>query len=259
MDRDLIIQEYVKYGGVPGELTFQDDSDLPFLLEIQKSIYLLESGDTQRDTPRDTPSLGEQLFELQNTQIVAQYGTDEHREELNKRTILENRLREELALPPKPLEVLDSELLKLLILDQMKVGPACKEYLSAIEEQRGRGSVNDLTLRLKELSATIQREADRDKDYLTFLSYASTTLARLSKKIPQSYILSLSGVLANPERQLWEQDLRSLKVNLEKKFKIAESLESNLDIKPDKRSSIYRLYDRLLKLEGESNGQREVS
>ena len=167
-------------------------------------------------------------------------------EEIQNQIILkENRIRTSLGMQEKSPYVLDSSLVKLLVLDGYHcMGKNCREYLKGIEDL---GERKDLQDRLENISRVIIAEFDRDERETAFLLYASTTLAEC-KSVPIAWILDKGEVLENPKYKEWYIKAQSLKANLEKKIKFYESIETNLGEQVDKRNSVFRMYEKICNL-----------
>ena len=232
---------YKSYGGNPDELQNCDFDDLDYMIEIQKKIFSL----TNKQDEEEQTTLEEELETLNLKLAVQELNSDSYRDIQNEIIARENRIRSSLGMMEKPLYVLDSSLMKLLVLDGYHcMGKNCREYLKGIEDL---GERKDLQDRLENISRVIIAEFDRDERETAFLLYASTTLAEC-KSVPIAWILDKGEVLETHAYKSWYIKAQSLRSNLEKKIRFYESIETNLGEQVDKRNSVFRMYEKVCNL-----------
>ncbi len=239
---DDLKKEFISYGGSPELLKdFKDLKTAKSLTEIQKKVFDLKQGSNVN--VKDSNSIKESFrqFEELRARDLSTLDTDsdEYRVHMNKLTEYENKIRVQLNLKPKPFLTLDETLGNVISLGK----EAVQEYLSGLPKNNKSDSVD----RISQLMHVRKREKEIEQEQLNFILSISDKLQLLSSFKPEQYNIKDGKLKPNKEYMKWKDDLFALKRNLDRKIRLERSREENQvnDFKIDRRSSIYKLSDKV--------------
>lgn len=236
--------DFLKYGGSPELIKdFKDLKTSKSLVDMQRKIFELKSGSNIKVKDDSVKQAFKELEELKSKDIsLLDLDSDEYREYQNKITEHENKIRLQLGLSIKPYLVLDSTLENLVNLDNGMYGEACTEFLKS----QGKATKEGIEDRLNQLVFVQQREKEIEDERIELIMKISEKLNFLSGFLPQQYNIDKQGnMIPNKVYIDWKEDLFNMKRQLDKRIRLEKSLEDNMDIKADKRGSIYKLFEKV--------------
>ncbi|PKO02830.1 MAG: hypothetical protein CVU43_05770 [Chloroflexi bacterium HGW-Chloroflexi-5] len=250
MDIEELKTEYIQLGGNEADVKDETDVDtIVFLCNLQKSIAELDSDSNDNSENQSDLDL---ISNLKAEQEALPYDSELWRMHQNAIRFHENKLRSQLGLQPKPFEVLDSDLSKLLQLDGNVIGQTCREFLH-LRFPDDAPAQKAIEHRLTEMKNTIDIVKEQQLDKAAFDNYVDKSWESL-KVVPVRYTEDSRGkLIRNPKFRQWYDSAKTLQQKLNGRIHYLEKMEDEGQQDVDRREKLFKVkkeLDQLLEQQG---------